>query len=284
MTYCTPADVGVSDDWQDHLNRDSAEPGTDYKTAYGTDLRAPFGGTVIEVDHSNAGPEGRRLSFLLDNGEVIDWIHLARILIPLGGRIEWGMTGVALSGASGRGRDWWYGSHLHVTRRIRRGLPFRQTANFEDLAVSPGPASTPEPATTHEAEPALIPSEEDDMTEILSSPLGQSVQMGGLIVNFGSPEDVRAFKTESGQPVRVLAMSAATHADLIAKANRRDVQRSNLPIIVREKEGVDIWQMSDGRLSHLGDVQTVQTYIDNGATTVTWPRGEIDNLIAQQEG
>lgn len=282
MTYCTPADVGVSDNWQDHLNRDSAEPGTDYKTAYGTDLRAPYGGTVIGVDHSPLGPEGRRLTFLLDNGEVIDWIHLAAIFVTLGGRVEWGMTGIALSGASGWGRDWWYGAHLHVTRRIRRGLTYRQTANFEDLAVAPRPASAPTPASIPEAEPASIPSEEDDMTEILSSPLGQSVHMGGLIVSFGSPDDVRAFQVEAGQPMRVIGMSAATHADLIAKSNRRDVQRSNLPVIVREIGGLDIWQMADGRISKLGDVKTVQSLIDNGALSVTWPRGEIDNLIAQQ--
>lgn len=278
MGYIAPADVGISDDRQDHLDRGSKEPGTDYKTAYGTDLRAPYGGIVIGVDHSNDGAEGRRLTFLLDNGEVIDWIHLSRIFASVGDRIERGQLGVALSGASGFGRDWWYAPHLHVTRRVRRGLPYSQTADFEHLVDH-----NPEPATiTPEPEPAPQPSEEDDMTEILSSPLGQSVHMGGLIVSFGSPDDVRAFQVEAGQPMRVIGMSAATHADLIAKSNRRDVQRSNLPVIVREVGGLDIWQMADGRLSKLGDVQTVQSLIDNGALTVTWPRGEIESLIAQQ--
>jgi hypothetical protein len=140
-TYLTPADVAVSDNRQDHLDRDSAEPGTDYKTAYGTDLRAPFDGVVIGVDHDNGGAEGRRITFLLDNGEVIDWIHLSQILVSVGFRFRRGQRGLALSGASGFGRDWYYAPHVHVTRRTRRGLSYRQTVDFEDLTRDPTPAA-----------------------------------------------------------------------------------------------------------------------------------------------
>lgn len=152
-------------------------------------------------------------------------------------------------------------------------------ANRDNHRHEGAPASS----KNEEPEPAPQPSEEDDMTEILSSPLGQSVHMGGIIVNFGSPDEVRAFKTEQGQPIRIVAMSATTHADLIAKANRRDVQRSNLPIIVREQGGQSIYVMTDGRISWLSDVTTVQNLIDQGALTVYWPKGEIENLIAQQK-
>lgn len=151
MGYTTPADVGISDDRAAHLARDSAEPGTDYKTKYGTDLRAPGHGRVIGIDHSNDGPEGRRLTFLMDNGEVIDWIHLSKIMARFNDRIAPGQLGVALSGASGWGRDWYYGEHLHVTRRARIGLPYRTTLDFEAAIERARPASTassPTPTNT----------------------------------------------------------------------------------------------------------------------------------------
>lgn len=147
MSYITPADVDVSDDRAAHIARNSAEPGTDYKTAYGTDLRAPGPGRVIGIDPSPEGPEGRRLTFLMDNGEVIDWIHLSAITIGANARITTGQTGIARSGASGYGKDRYYGPHVHVTRRARLGLPFRQTLDFEDALEQARPASTPTPAT-----------------------------------------------------------------------------------------------------------------------------------------
>ncbi|MCJ1709220.1 M23 family metallopeptidase [Microbacterium sp. VKM Ac-2923] len=156
MSYITPADVGVSDDRDAHLARDSAEPGTDYKTAYGTDLRAPGDGRVIGVDHSNDGPEGRRLTFLMDNGEVIDWIHLAEITVKVNTRIRAGQLGIALSGASGFGKDRHYAPHLHVTRRARIGLPYRTTLDFEHAIVRPSTASTPSPA-----DPAATPKKKE---------------------------------------------------------------------------------------------------------------------------
>ena len=147
MGYITPADVDISDDRAAHLARNSAEPGTDYKTAYGTDLRAPGAGRVIGIDPSPEGPEGRRVTFLMDNGEVIDWIHLSAITVSPNARVAAGQTGIARSGASGFGNDRYYGPHVHVTRRARLGLPYRQTLDFEDAIERARPASNPTPAT-----------------------------------------------------------------------------------------------------------------------------------------
>jgi len=134
MAYVTPADVGVSDNWQDHMNRSSAEPGTDYGTAYGTNLRAPESGVVIGVDRDPGGPAGRRLTLLLDDGRVVDWIHLSEIWVNVGDRFSRGQTGLALSGASRYGVNWPddMGPHVHVTLRADRGRPFADTLNFED--------------------------------------------------------------------------------------------------------------------------------------------------------
>jgi peptidoglycan hydrolase-like protein with peptidoglycan-binding domain len=145
MGYITPADVRVSDNRAAHVARNSAEPGTDYMTAYGTDLRAPGSAVVIGADHSADGAEGRRLTFLMDNGEVIDWIHLSSIQVGLGTRVTGGQRGIALSGASGFGKDRHYGAPVHVTRRARRGLPFAQTLDFE-AAIDHAPSGGSFPA------------------------------------------------------------------------------------------------------------------------------------------
>lgn len=135
--YLTPADVGVSDNYQKHLERNSKEPGTDYKTAYGTDCRMPGNGVIAIVDNSSAGAEGRRLEINMDNGEVIDMIHGARINARVGDRVTRGQKGIFISGASGNGVDWYYGPHVHVTRRASKGLPYKKSIDFE-LAVDNG--------------------------------------------------------------------------------------------------------------------------------------------------
>lgn len=157
MNYLTPADVGISDDRAAHIRRNSKEPGTDYRTAYGTDLRVPADGVVITVDNSNYGAEGRRIAFLLDDGRQVDWIHLASIQAKLGQRVSRGQRGVALSGASGYGKDWYYDPHVHVTLRARRGLPYTNTLDFEKHIGGSAAGGSATPST-----PATPESEEDD--------------------------------------------------------------------------------------------------------------------------
>jgi murein DD-endopeptidase MepM/ murein hydrolase activator NlpD len=142
MGYVTPADVDVSDNWQDHKDRDSAEPGTDYKTAYGTDCRMPGDGYIWLIDNSNSGAEGKRLQLIMDNGQIIDFIHASYIYGFNGQRVLKGQRGIFFSGASGYGNDWYYGPHVHVTLRAHSGLPFSDTLDFEQYVFDdlPGPS------------------------------------------------------------------------------------------------------------------------------------------------
>lgn len=139
--YITPADVGISDNRAAHIARGSREPGTDYRTAPGTDLRVPGNGVVRLVDTNPGGAEGRRLSFQMDDGKVIDWLHLSRIMVGNGQRVTRGQTGVALSGGSGFGKENYYGSHVHVTLRANAGMPYSNTLNFENYVGSPADIS-----------------------------------------------------------------------------------------------------------------------------------------------
>lgn len=148
MGYVTPADVPVSDNWYDHKARESAEPGTDYATAYGTNLRAPEAGVVIGVDRDSGGPAGRRLTLLLNDGRMVDWIHLSEIWANDGDRFSRGQTDLALSGASRYGMDWadGMGPHVHVTLRADRWRPFSDTLDFEDYVDGAGDAGGTEEA------------------------------------------------------------------------------------------------------------------------------------------
>lgn len=143
MKYITPADVGISDDRAAHIARGSAEPGTDYKTAYGTDLRMPADGVVSYVEYGNGAPGGRRVRITCGD-EWIDLIHLSAVNARVGDRVAAGQTGVCRSGASGFGRDWYYGPHVHVTRR-RIGAPYRDTLDFQTVAGNPSTAGKPAP-------------------------------------------------------------------------------------------------------------------------------------------
>ncbi|QIG59054.1 endolysin [Microbacterium phage SadLad] len=147
MGYLAPANVPISDTRAGHIRRGSKEPGTDYATPYGTDLIAPGDGVILSVDPNPGGAEGRRISFLMDDtGEVIDWIHLSEIMMRAGQRIGRGTKGIAKSGASGFGKDWYYGPHVHVTRRARQGLPYSQTLDFQ-AAVEGGGGGGSAPAS-----------------------------------------------------------------------------------------------------------------------------------------
>lgn len=130
MGYITPADVGISDDYRAHKRRNSKEPGTDYKTAYGTPCRAAGAGVVSVVDHSNRGAEGRRLSIDLYDGRRVSYIHLSKIGVQLGDHVNAGQF-VMESGASGFGQDWYYGPHIHVSLWERPGLAYADTIDFE---------------------------------------------------------------------------------------------------------------------------------------------------------
>jgi murein DD-endopeptidase MepM/ murein hydrolase activator NlpD len=131
MGYVTPADVAVSDNWQAHVDRNSKEPGTDYMTEFGTDLRMPGNGVITKVDNDPNGAEGRRLEMTMDNGQVIDFIHGYWIHGYPGQRISKGQYGIFISGASGYGQDYYYGAHVHVTLRATQGLPYSNTLDFE---------------------------------------------------------------------------------------------------------------------------------------------------------
>jgi len=134
MGYVRPTDAGVTSSWADHKYRGppSAEPGTDYGCAYGTDMQMAGDGTVSDVDWSPDGGEGRRVSIDLDDGSRVSYIHLSQIYVQPGWRVSRGQYGVCLSGASGYNSDWYYGPHVHTTNWEYPGMSYADSRDFEN--------------------------------------------------------------------------------------------------------------------------------------------------------
>jgi murein DD-endopeptidase MepM/ murein hydrolase activator NlpD len=91
-----------------------------------------YSGVVSVVDTSNQGGEGRRLSIDLDDGRRISYIHLDRILVSRGARVARGQFGVAISGASGWGDDFYYGPHVHVSLWNHTWDSYANSIDFEN--------------------------------------------------------------------------------------------------------------------------------------------------------
>jgi murein DD-endopeptidase MepM/ murein hydrolase activator NlpD len=117
MGYAYPVgDIYVSADWANHKNRTppSSEPGTDYASSSGTTVDSPGAGTIEDVKSSNSSATGRYVTVSLDDGRTARALHLSSTSVSKGQRVSKGQK-IGVSGASGYGSDWYYGSHLHQT-------------------------------------------------------------------------------------------------------------------------------------------------------------------------
>lgn len=126
MGYVTPVDGPITDTYQAHLDRNSAEPGVDFAADYDTPIRAAESGTVVFVGWGGDGP-GNRLEINLDDGRVVDYIDLNGFGVRVGDRVSRGQSGIAFVGSSGSNST---GPHVHVTLRARQGLALNDTLNF----------------------------------------------------------------------------------------------------------------------------------------------------------
>jgi murein DD-endopeptidase MepM/ murein hydrolase activator NlpD len=126
----TTTDISCS--WGCHRNRkpSSTEPGTDYACAYGSALFAPEDGVIVDVKSTTSGATGRYVTIDMADGWRIRLLHLSRVLVRVGQRVSRGQE-IAKSGASGFGKDWGYGAHVHVTLWNRHGYVFGSNATLD---------------------------------------------------------------------------------------------------------------------------------------------------------
>lgn len=122
----------ISCSWQCHRDRPtpSTEPGTDYACAYGSALFAPEDGVIVDVKTTTSGATGRFVTIDLNDGQRIRLLHLSRVLVSAGQKVKRGQE-VAKSGASGFGKEWGYGAHVHTTLWSRHAYSFGMNATLD---------------------------------------------------------------------------------------------------------------------------------------------------------
>lgn len=149
--YIPPVDAWVSSDWQNHKDRKppSVQPGTDYACAYGSNLVTPARCVVTHVDRDPNQGEGRVVTVNpIGSRHHISFLHLSdKIWVRVGQILDQGVV-FGQSGASGFGKDWYYGPHVHVT--LWDGKPWQSwTLDFEKyLASTAGGGGVPFNPTT----------------------------------------------------------------------------------------------------------------------------------------
>jgi murein DD-endopeptidase MepM/ murein hydrolase activator NlpD len=165
--YIRPtASTAISDDFDAHVARSSANPGTDYITARGLPVVAPAAGKIVDVDPFLAGSGGRMIGLDTTDGDGFDFLHLSRIDVNVGEYVEQGQQ-IALTGASAWDSETGVGAHLHLSFRQRQGSHYTNSGNldFEKYLLTPS-GETGKPITTPNTE------QDDTMRTIASSGRG----------------------------------------------------------------------------------------------------------------
>lgn len=165
MGYLRPTDGYTLSSHAAHKRRNppSQEAGTDIWAEFGTPLRAPADGVVVEVGGNIYAATGYFVTIDLDDGRRIRFLHLWDRYVFRGQRVSRG-TVFAQSGGSGYGSmtaaggAGTVGRHVHVTLWPSHSYSFGTNANTLDFEQHADPIGS---AALSESDP--IQSEEDDM-------------------------------------------------------------------------------------------------------------------------
>lgn len=165
MGYLRPVSARVSCSYDCHLNRTppSSMPGTDYACGFGTEVLCGDDGWVTRVVTSTGSASGRQVYVRFTDGREAAYIHLSRtIYVSAGDRVSRGSV-LALSGASGFGKENGYAAHLHVTLWVgvawnSRTLDFDKFVGAESGAGGGGVSPFPPPSS----DDALLRRREED--------------------------------------------------------------------------------------------------------------------------
>ena len=137
----------IRDDFEDHKKRKSNLPGVDYATAIGDRVYATAKGTVIRTVRTNNSASGIHVVIRHPDGRQSWYLHLSRILVSVGKRVEGGDL-IARSGNTGRST----GPHLHFSIMDKAG----KCVDPENVLKKDAKPRSKKPAETVEAPPAPV--------------------------------------------------------------------------------------------------------------------------------
>lgn len=142
MPYIYPTSSRViSDSFQDHINRESVNPGVDYECATGTTIISVANGTVTDADGSPAGSGGRTIHVNHSDGTGADYLHLNALSVSAGDVVTQGQK-LGYSGGSGNGSNTYYGPHLHISFRPNWSTGYGNNANQDFQAIMDSQGNT----------------------------------------------------------------------------------------------------------------------------------------------
>jgi murein DD-endopeptidase MepM/ murein hydrolase activator NlpD len=130
-SWIRPVEGKITDSFEGHKNRakPAANPGIDYGVAFGTGVKAVADGVVSGVVPTFTGSGGRMIFLDFPSGHRADYLHLSRIDVLQGQEVKQGQI-IGLSGASGLGKEYGYGPHLHFSFRVG-GRPTMGAGNLD---------------------------------------------------------------------------------------------------------------------------------------------------------
>ena len=136
-TYRYPVNepIQISDDYNEHVARNSGEPGTDFYNAAGTPVFAVESGVIRLVKRDSSTARGRVVELNTNDGAYFAYLHLQSIWsgLTVGSTVTRGQY-LGAMGGSGYGVDNYYGVHLHLTMwtgPTTTRPPYNQTVDFE---------------------------------------------------------------------------------------------------------------------------------------------------------
>jgi murein DD-endopeptidase MepM/ murein hydrolase activator NlpD len=130
-TWIRPVEGKITDSFEGHKNRakPAVNPGIDYGVAFGTGVKAVADGVVSGIVSTFTGSGGRMIFLDFPSGHRADYLHLSRIDVLQGQEVKQGQI-IGLSGASGLGKEYGYGPHLHFSFRVG-GRPTMGAGNLD---------------------------------------------------------------------------------------------------------------------------------------------------------
>ncbi len=106
----------ITDDFADHVARNSVNPGLDFATPVGARALNIYPGTVLSADSNPDGAGGRMVVVRYEDGWTAEYLHLSEVIVKKGQKIDRGEI-IGLTGGSGFGEELHYGPHLHIATK-----------------------------------------------------------------------------------------------------------------------------------------------------------------------
>ncbi|WP_323986190.1 peptidoglycan DD-metalloendopeptidase family protein [Microbacterium plantarum] len=259
------------------------------------DVPALLGGTVVRVIRAS---ETLGSVVVLDVGHGLfhSYCHLSKDRLPVRGdwigpgervgRLAGGPSTLPMGHVDYPGSAWG-GIHLHLVISTHPESAYSKVAGHRTLRAFRDPADTIREVLSAPAankSRPFVPQtfevvEEEVEMKIITSSIGQSLAIGSLVVQFGSPEEVEVALSKG---LEIQEVHPETHKRMIAESNLRRHDRLPFVLVYGDPSGT-VYTFAGDELNPVYDPSTLPVLKQGAYDTVTWSAEEIRLRLAQQE-